>query len=88
MKDYIIKEVDGYHVVRMLSDEEMDVLQSAKRIVENVVEFIRGMVDNVATAINELVKNIDLEKLKEHANDKHSTQQSRFNLSADTAREA
>lgn len=87
MKDYIIKEVDGHHVVRMISDEEM---QRYKAAAEAIVQFVQNLYDTVKVAVENLVTGIRawivenkiIELLEEYENDKHSTQQSRFNLSA------
>ena len=87
MKDYSIKIVDGHHVVHMLSEEEIQMAKSMADTIEFLLETAREIIDNFVEAIRNIVINLDLEKLKEHANVKHSTQQSGFNLSADAARE-
>lgn len=87
MKDYIIEVKDGHHHVRMLSDEEM---QQYKAAAEAIVQFVQNLFDTVKEAVENMVtglrvwieENNIIELLEEYENDKHSTEQSRFNLSA------
>lgn len=92
MKDYLIKEVDGHHVVRMLSDEEM---QRYKAAAEAIVQFVQNLYDTVKVAVENIVTDIRawivenniIELLEEYENDKHSTEQIGHSVSADTAGE-
>lgn len=86
MKDYYIKEVDGHHIVRMLTDEEMKFKAAAEafmQFVQNLYDTVREVVENLVTGIRAWIEeNKIIELLEECENDKHSTEQSGYFIPA------
>lgn len=91
MKDYIIEVKDGHHHVRMLSVEEMrlkDAAEAVVRFVQNLFDAVKETVENIVTGIRAWIEeNNIIELLEEYENDKHSTEQIRNLLLADSAGE-
>ena len=92
MKDYIIEVKDGHHHVRMLSDEEMQQYKAAAeaivQFVQNLFDAVKETVENIVTGIRAWIEeNNIIELLEEYENDKHSTEQIRHPLLADSAGE-
>lgn len=88
MKDYVIEVKDGHHVVRMLSDEEIQIAKQIAEFFNNVLETVREVVENIVTGLSAWIKeNNIIELLEEYENDKYSIEQSRYSLPADTTGE-
>lgn len=66
MKDYFIKEIDGYHVVHILSDEEIDIIERVRELFQAMIDTVANVVENIIENVRAWIhENIDLEKLKE-----------------------
>lgn len=86
MKDYYIKEVDGHHIVVMLSEEQIDLIQSLAETLKLAFERIQEVFINAAEGFRAMMNSIDLEKLKELDHHKYSTQQNRHHLPVNATR--
>lgn len=88
MKDYVIEIKDGHHVVRMLSDEEIQIAKQIAELFNNVLETVREVVENIVTGLSAWIKeNNIIELLEEYENDRYSIEPSGHFISADTTGE-
>lgn len=73
MKDYVIEVKDGHHVVRMLSDEEIQIAKQIADFFNNVLETVREVVENIVTGLRAWIKeNNIIELLEAHEHELHS----------------
>lgn len=52
MKNYVVEVKEGHHVVRMLSDREIEA-------VHRIVEFLRNTFESIQAAVYEIWNSID-----------------------------
>lgn len=73
MKDYIIEVKDSHHVVRMLSDEEIQIAKQIADFFNNVLETVREVVENIVTGLRAWIKeNNIIELLEAHEHELNS----------------
>lgn len=65
MKNYLIKVEKGHHIVRMLSEREMELAEAIRSVVQDVYDSVREI---VSKAINWIDDNVDSETLRKLGN--------------------
>ena len=62
MKNYHIRIENGHHVVHILSEKELELVESVRELFSDVYDHIKSLATTVVDFID---NNIDFEKLKE-----------------------
>jgi hypothetical protein len=68
MKSYITEVKDGHHVVRMLTDEEMETLKQAYEFIKDIYERVKAAVIEIWEGIKSLIDSLPPEMKEELLN--------------------